>query len=198
MARPLGLRAGRVPIAPVAQLDRAESFYLSRRRFESCRARVNDGRERALPHDPDVEVDEDSLGGPLPVHLAPGAIALVFAGGSLGVLARAGLDHAFPAGAGFPATTFAINVVGALALAVLIESLALRGPDAGRRRTLRLVLGTGVLGGFTTYSALAVQTDALLRTGQAATALAYAGGTVALGLAASIVGIVGARRVLAR
>jgi len=138
------------------------------------------------------------LGRPLPIHLTPSAIALVFLGGSLGVLARAGLDQAFPAGTGFPATTFAINVVGALALAVLIETLAVRGPDAGHRRALRLLLGTGVLGGFTTYSALAVQADTLLRSGQAVTALTYAAGTVALGLAASIAGIIGTRRALAR
>jgi CrcB protein len=61
-----------------------------------------------------------------------------------------------------------------------------------------LLLGTGVLGGFTTYSALAVQTDALLRSGQAVTALTYAAGTVALGLAASIAGIIGTRWALAR
>jgi CrcB protein len=154
--------------------------------------------ERALPHDPDVEVDEDSLGGPLPTHLTPSAIGLVFVGGSFGVLARASLDHAFPTGSGFPTTTFAINLVGALALAVLIETLAMRGPDVGQRRALRLLLGTGVLGGFTTYSALAVQTDALLRSGHAAMALAYGVATVALGLTASIMGIVGTRWALAR
>lgn len=154
--------------------------------------------ERALPHDPDVEVDEDSSGSPLPVHLTPSAIALVFAGGSFGVLARASLDHLFPAGSGFPTATFAVNLVGAVALAVLIEALAVRGADAGHRRALRLLLGTGLLGGFTTYSALAVQADALLRNGQAATALAYAAGTVALGLAASIAGIAGTRWALAR
>lgn len=157
---------------------------------------VSESHERALPHDPDVEVDEDSLGSPLPVHLTPSAIALVFAGGSLGVFARAGLDRVFPDGPGLPTTTFLINLLGAFALAVLIESLALRGPDAGHRRVLRLTLGTGVLGGFTTYSALAVQTDALVRDGHAATALAYAAGTVALGLVASLAGIRVTRREL--
>jgi fluoride exporter len=159
---------------------------------------VNDRPERALPSDPDFEVDENSVGGPLPIHVDPSAIALVFAGGTLGVLVRAVLDQAFPTGAGFLATTFVINLVGALALAILIEALAQRGPDAGHRRTLRLVLGTGLLGGFTTYSALAVQTDALLRSGQIPTAAAYAVSTVVLGLAASIAGIVGTRRALAR
>ena len=159
---------------------------------------MSDRPERALPGDPDLEVDEDSAGGPLPVHLTLTAIGLVFAGGTLGVLARAGLDRAFPTGAGFPTTTFVINVVGALALAILIEALALRVPDAGSRRALRLVFGTGLLGGFTTYSALAVQTDALLRSGQIPTAIVYAVGTVGLGLVASIAGIVGTRRALAR
>jgi CrcB protein len=159
---------------------------------------VNDRLERALPGDPDLEVDEDSVGSPLQIHLTPSAVGLVFAGGTLGVLARAVLDQAFPTGAGFPATTFVINVVGALALAVLIEALALRGHDAGGRRALRLVLGTGLLGGFTTYSALAVQADVLLRSGRVSTAAAYAVGTVALGLAASVAGIVGTRRALAR
>ena len=154
--------------------------------------------ERELPGDPDFEVDEDPVGRPQPIHVNPSALALVFAGGTLGVLARAGLDHAFPARGGFPVTTFVINVVGALALAILIEALALRGPDAGSRRALRLVFGTGLLGGFTTYSALAVQTDALLRSGQIPTAIVYAVGTVGLGLVASIAGIVGTRRALAR
>jgi len=159
---------------------------------------VNDRPERTLPHDPDVEVDEDSLGSPLPVHLNPSAIALVFAGGSLGVMARAILDQIFPTGNELLATTFAINLVGAFALAVLIETLALRGADVGHRRALRLVLGTGVLGGFTTYSALAVQTDTLVRSGHAATALTYAAGTVALGFVASLAGIRVTRRELDR
>lgn len=157
---------------------------------------MSDGHERSLPHDPDVEVDEDSMGSPLPVHLTPSAIGMVFAGGSLGVLARASIEHAFPSGSGFPMATFVINILGAFALAVLIETLALRGDDVGHRRALRLALGTGLLGGFTTYSALAVETDTLVRTGQAATALTYAVGTVALGLMASLAGIRVTRREL--
>jgi len=161
-------------------------------------ALMSDFHERGLPHDPDLEVDEDSAGDPLPVHLTPHLVALVFVGGSLGVLARATLDHRFPAGNGFPAATFAINVVGALALAVLIEALTLRGSDSGHRRALRLLVGTGILGGFTTYSALAVHTDQLLRTGHVGTALIYGIGTVVVGFVASITGIAFARRALAR
>ncbi len=134
----------------------------------------------------------------MPTPVTVGATALVFVGGTLGVLARAGLDTALPTRSGFPTTTFGINVFGALALAALIEALALRGPDAGRRRALRLTLGTGVLGGFTTYSALAVQTDALLRNGAAATAVLYSVGTVVVGLIASLAGILGVRKALGR
>lgn len=122
----------------------------------------------------------------------------MFVGGFVGVLLRATLERWFPDGAGFPATTFGINVAGALALAVLIEALALRGSDSGHRRALRLLVGTGVLGGFTTYSALAVQTDQLFRTGHAGTALTYALGTVVVGFAASIAGIALTRRALAQ
>jgi CrcB protein len=158
-----------------------------------------DGHERALPHDPDLEVDEDAAGAPLPVHLTPHLMAFVFLGGCAGVLARATLDRAFPIGeGGFPATTFGINLAGAFALAVLIETLAFRGSDAGHRRALRLLLGTGFLGGFTTYSALAVQTDALIRSGNVGAAIAYAGGTTVLGFCASIIGIALTRWALAR
>lgn len=134
----------------------------------------------------------------MPTPVTVGTTALVFVGGTLGVLTRAWLDTAAPSTPGFPTTTFGINVVGALALAALIEALTLRSPDAGRRRALRLMLGTGVLGGFTTYSALAVQTDALLRDGQAATAVLYAVGTLVVGLMASLAGILGARKALGR
>jgi len=85
-------------------------------------------------------------------------------------------------------TILLINVVGAFALGLLLESLVRRGPDAGRRRDLRLLVGTGVLGGFTTYSALAVDTATLL--GDALPiAINYGVGSVVLGAVASWVGI---------
>jgi CrcB protein len=78
-----------------------------------------------------------------------------------------------------------------------LETLASRGPDDGRRRRLRLLLGTGVLGGFTTYSALATETGLLLTDGRAGAALLYALGTVIVGALASWAGI-GAGRALGR
>ena len=89
----------------------------------------------------------------------------------------------------WPAATFSVNVVGALLLGVLIEALSRRGPDVGVRQRLRLFLGTGFLGAFTTYSTLAVDTDLLLRDGYASVAVLYAVGTVVVGFLATWFGI---------
>lgn len=109
-------------------------------------------------------------------------------GGAVGAGLRQALVLAWPP-RGWDAVVPAINVVGAFALAVLLTWLAGLGPDAGRRRDARLLLGTGVLGGFTTYSTLAVDTATLLRSGRAGMAAGYALLTVGLGAAASLIGI---------
>lgn len=123
------------------------------------------------------------------------ALLLVFAGGVLGTGTREALALAFPAPAGsFPVTIFAINVVGAFLLGTLLEALAgdgsvRAGADTeNRRRRLRLLLGTGVLGGFTTYSAFAADTAVLLGTAPTV-AFLYAGGSLIMGLLASGIGI---------
>ncbi|MGB4136390.1 MAG: CrcB family protein, partial [Microbacterium sp.] len=73
---------------------------------------------------------------------------LVAAGGTLGVAARMLLGMAIPDAGGLPLSVLIANVAGALLLGVLTARLP--------ATNLRLFLGTGVLGGFTTYSALAV------------------------------------------
>jgi CrcB protein len=88
-----------------------------------------------------------------------------------------------------PVGILAVNVVGAFLLGLLLERLLRAGPDTGGRRDLRLLLGTGFLGGFTTYSTLATDTVALLVAGAAGRALLYAFGTLLLGLLASLAGI---------
>lgn len=119
---------------------------------------------------------------------------MVALGGAIGTAAREAVSLAVPPMGGVPVAILGINVVGAFLLGLLLESLMLRGPDAGRRRSLRLFLGTGILGGFTTYSALAADSGVLLLDGRAPIAIAYAVGTVVLGGAASWLGIVAARR----
>lgn len=98
----------------------------------------------------------------------------------MGAGARYGLGLAFPDSAtGFPWTTFGINVSGSAVLAVLPAVSAVR-----RRLYLPPLLGTGVLGGFTTLSTNVDQSRALLASGRVGTAAAYLVGTLAAGLLA--------------
>jgi CrcB protein len=116
-------------------------------------------------------------------------LGLVAVGGTVGTALRQALLLLAPDLEWFPVTTFAVNLAGAFALGVLLEVLVRSGPDEGRRRGIRLLVGTGVLGGFTTYSALATATAMLAVTGLAGWAVAYALGTVVLGAAMSVAGI---------
>ncbi|MFL0565396.1 fluoride efflux transporter FluC [Microbacterium sp. 179-I 1D1 NHS] len=126
---------------------------------------------------------------PRPVHLAWSSILLVLVGGTAGTAAREALSLAIPPAGGIPVAIFLINIVGALLLGSLLEALSRRGPDAGRRRSLRLLLGTGFAGGFTTYSALAVDTGVLVTGGDAFVGVLYALATVAVGALATVTGI---------
>jgi CrcB protein len=136
-------------------------------------------------------------------------IGLVALGGACGSVARYLLTAwatalltvpwAPPAGTGpaspqFPVGTFLVNIVGAFALGYLLEALVLRGPETVRRRKIRLGIGTGVLGGFTTYSALALETQHLLADGSAWLALLYVALTLVGGTAACLGGIALAAR----
>ena len=115
--------------------------------------------------------------------------AVVLAGGTAGAAAREALTLALPTTGAIPWTILGINLLGAFLLGLLLDALARRGPDRGRRRTVRLLLGTGLLGGFTTYSALAVRAAELLGAGEVGAGLAYGLGTVLLGGLATWAGI---------
>jgi CrcB protein len=123
------------------------------------------------------------------VHLHPRSILLVFAGGAAGTAVRYLLTLSVPPVAGVPLITFVINVTGAFVLGWLLQALALRGPDEGMRRDLRLFAGTGVLGGYTTYSSLAVDTDGLIAAQDVGLSILYAAATIVVGAAASVAGI---------
>ena len=117
------------------------------------------------------------------------ALLLVGIGGFVGSVARwklGGLVLHLTAQQRFPYSTFAVNVAGCLVagvLAGLAEKHDLFGPDA------RLFLFTGLLGGFTTFSAFWLDALYLLRRGDVATVLLYALGSVAAGLLAAWVGM---------
>lgn len=142
-----------------------------------------------LPEDPDLGVDQGSEGHARPVHLRLPYLGLVFVGGTLGTATREALSLALPPVNGIPYAIFGVNIVGAFLLGLLLEALSHRGPDHGHRRTLRLLLGTGFMGGFTTYSALAADSAVLIGHGASGTGIAYALATVLVGAIASWGGI---------
>lgn len=112
----------------------------------------------------------------------PAELGVIAVGGALGAAARYGLDRAFPSDRGdLPWTTLLINVVGAGCLAALLAG----GVRVWRHPLDVLFAGTGVLGGFTTFSTYAVHVERLLADGQVRTALAYALGTLLAAVAAS-------------
>jgi CrcB protein len=115
------------------------------------------------------------------------ALALVFAGGTAGTAAREALSLAFPSAAGIPYATWAINVAGSLALGLLLGVLVSRGP--GHHQRVRLAVGTGFCGGFTTNSTLAVQAADLAGHGLWGAGVAYALGTLLIGAVAAWVGL---------
>lgn len=122
--------------------------------------------------------------------LRPANLVLVFLGGAAGTAGRQGLGLLLPVVDGFPIAIFVANILGAFLLGLLLEALARRGHDVARRQRLRLLLGTGFMGGFTTYSALATDSMLMFTSGAAGMALFYAMLTLVVGGLATWTGIV--------
>ena len=122
---------------------------------------------------------------------------LVAAGGALG----AGLRHLASGaivrrlGNDWPFATFSINIVGSLLLGLLTGWLAFKGAEGSHN--IRLLIGTGVMGGFTTFSTFSVETGLLIERGRWIDAGAYALGSVLVGVIAMFVGLWISRRVFA-
>jgi CrcB protein len=117
------------------------------------------------------------------------ALAVVALGGVLGASARYGVGLLLPHTAGtLPLGTLLINVLGGFLIGVLIDAVA-------GRPLLRPFAVTGILGGFTTFSTYAVDTEQLLAGTRLATAGAYLVGTLVAALAATWMGLALARRV---
>lgn len=143
-----------------------------------------------LPLDPDSEQIT-----PLhrPIHTRPSHIFAVGVGGFFGTLGRYWLGLLIPSFPSWPMAIFCINILGAFLLGLLLESLLRQGKDEGGRRLLRLLLGTGFLGAFTTYSTLAVGSLQLLRH-DSISALLYLLGSICFGAIAAALGIRAATR----
>lgn len=110
-----------------------------------------------------------------------GRLLLVILGGMLGTAGRLTLGLVIPNAGGLSLATLAANVLGAL----LIGVLAVRLP---RSSDMRVFLGTGILGGFTTYSAFSIGSVELWADAPAA-AFAYAVVTIGLGIGAGLLGM---------
>jgi CrcB protein len=124
-----------------------------------------------------------------PNHLNWRMWLLVAAGGAAGAASREALSLAIPNVGGVPLAIGLINLVGAFLLGLLYEGLTRPGVEAATAGRLRLLLGTGFCGGFTTYSSLATDSAVLGIHGHPATALLYVAGTVVLGACATWAGI---------
>lgn len=120
----------------------------------------------------------------------PGSAALVFVGAGLGGVARflVGLAALRLVGVGFPWGTLAINVVGSCLMGIVVGALAFR-QEADWTQPVRLFLATGVLGGFTTFSAFSLETVLLWEGGETPAALAYVAASVAVSVAALALGL---------
>ncbi|MEU7033523.1 fluoride efflux transporter CrcB [Streptomyces sp. NPDC046237] len=109
-------------------------------------------------------------------------VAVVALGGATGACARYGASLQWPTAAGgFPWTTVVVNAVGCAMIGVFLVVVT---EVWAAHRLVRPFFGTGVLGGFTTFSTYAADIQQLLATGQARTGLAYLAGTLLAALAA--------------
>lgn len=113
-------------------------------------------------------------------------VAAVAVGGALGSAARYGVGLVWPTASGhFPWATLAINVTGSALLGVLMGIIARR---IAPHRLIRPFLGTGVLGGYTTFSTYAVETRGLIDAGNPLLACGYVLGTLVGALTAAWLG----------
>ncbi|MCR5880738.1 fluoride efflux transporter CrcB [Phenylobacterium sp. J367] len=118
-------------------------------------------------------------------------------GGAFGAILRylVGVQATRALGPGWPVGTFTVNIVGGLLMGLLVGVLAHRG-DVDQERW-RLLIGVGVLGGFTTFSAFSLDLALMLERRAFATAALYAIGSVVLATGALFAGLMAARRFLA-
>jgi len=117
-------------------------------------------------------------------------VLLVFLGSGIGGAARYGVNvwSLKTFGAQFPVGTLVVNVGGGLAMGLIAGWLAFRA-ELPWSQELRLFLTTGILGGFTTFSAFSLDAMTLVERGDYATAALYVVASVVLSIAALAVGL---------
>jgi CrcB protein len=93
----------------------------------------------------------------------------------------------------FPWGTLAVNVIGSLLMGALVGWFARGTMAAPAAESLRLLVGVGLLGGFTTFSAFSSEMVTMVHRGQALMALAYGSASLLAGMAAILIGLVAAQ-----
>ena len=125
------------------------------------------------------------------------ASGLVALGGGVGAMLRYQAGRTLtgllgPAAvAAFPWATLFVNIAGSLAMGLLAGWLARHGAATGE--TWRLLIGVGLLGGFTTFSAFSLEMMLLIERGQSTTAFVYAAISVLAGVTALYIGLIAMR-----
>lgn len=118
-------------------------------------------------------------------------ITVVALGGALGTIARYEVaEHVHVADRGFPLATFLVNLAGAFVLGAFLTFAAARG---AHWRLAAPFVAVGLLGGFTTFSSLAVETALLAKDGRGSLAAGYLVGSLVAGVVLAAAGAVAGR-----
>ncbi|WP_406145234.1 fluoride efflux transporter FluC [Streptomyces sp. NBC_01012] len=151
----------------------------------------------AEPMDPDVDLTDSDSGQSRTRWYARHAVLLVIAlGGALGATARFGAAQVWPtADTAFPWTTLTVNVAGCLVIGIFLVAVT---EVFSAHALLRPFFGTGVLGGFTTFSTYCVDIERLVTGDRAGIALIYLAATAVAAVAAVTAGAWSTRRILAK
>ena len=118
-------------------------------------------------------------------------IILVFIGGGLGALGRwgFGLFSARLFGSAWPWGTFGVNVIGCFVMGLFMGHLMKTGAMSPSNDNWRLFLATGILGGFTTFSAFSLETAKMIEAGHWQSAGLYTLASVTLSVAGVFAGM---------
>jgi fluoride exporter len=121
-----------------------------------------------------------------------GGYLIVFAGGGVGAALRHSVNRASLAyfGPGFPYGTLLVNIVGGLLMGVLAELFLAKGVGS---QEFRLFLTTGVLGGFTTFSAFSLEAALMWQRSDYAALATYIAASVLLSIGALFLGMASVR-----
>ncbi|MFI5699979.1 fluoride efflux transporter CrcB [Streptomyces xanthochromogenes] len=157
--------------------------------------RANEAGRATEPTDPDIDLAVPAQRREIARGIGP-VVAVVALGGAIGACARYGASLLWTTAPGsFPWTTLLVNALGCAVIGVFMVVLT---EVRTAHRLVRPFFGTGVLGGFTTFSTYAVDIQKLLSAGRPLTACAYLALTLVAALAAVTSAVRLTRRVLVR